>query len=450
MTATPSRATAEMLQGIVDLLNATGHPYCMLHGYGGYPERIDSDVDCAVAAELLPHQLPRLIDRDRASGGPVLVQWLQHEATAHYFVLAAEVADEAARFLAVDFSSDYRARGRSFYSGPDLLARRQRWRDFWVPPPAVEFGYCLVKRIGKGTFGDDHARRLSELYQLDPSGCRREIERFWPAGDRETLLAAAAGDDWTSIMRTLPTLRRHLLAPTAAEGMRNRAAYWLHEIPRRARRWSRPTGLFVVLLGPDGAGKSTISAAVRERLAPVFRRVGAGHFGPDLLGRAAARGAIGTSAPHAQRPRAPLASLAKCLYWLLDFSVGYWARIRPALVRSTFLVYDRYLLDALVDPYRYRFGGPQRLIRAVWRLVPKPDLVILLDASVAALHARKQELTVSEIERQRSEYRALVASLPNGAIVNAEGSVEQVAANVERVILAHLERRTADRLGLRE
>jgi len=90
------------------------------------------------------------------------------------------------------------------------------------------------------------------------------------------------------------------------------------------------------------------------------------------------------------------------------------------------------------------------LIRAVWRLVPKPDLVIVLDASVAALHARKRELTVSEIERQRSEYRALVASLPNGAIVNAEGSVEQVAANVERVILAHLERRTADRLGLRE
>jgi hypothetical protein len=28
--------------------------------------------------------------------------------------------------------------------------------------------------------------------------------------------------------------------------------------------------------------------------------------------------------------------------------------------------------------------------------------------------------------------------------------VEQVAAYVERVILAHLERRTADRLGLRE
>jgi thymidylate kinase len=249
-------------------------------------------------------------------------------------------------------------------------------------------------------------------------------------------------------MRALPPLRRRLLAPTSARGLRDRAEYWCLDTLRRARRWQRPTGLLVVLLGADGAGKSTVSEAVRQRLAPLFRQVVGGHFAPDLLGRAAARGASGSGSPHDQTARSRLGSVAKSLYWLFDFSVGYWARIRPALVRSTLVVYDRYLPDALVDPRRYRFRGPSWLLRAVCRLVPAPDLLVLLDASVATLRARKQEVAVGETQRQQGEYRALVAGWPNGRVVNADGPVDQVVATVDRVVLEHLAQRTAERLGI--
>jgi len=85
-------------------------------------------------------------------------------------------------------------------------------------------------------------------------------------------------------------------------------------------------------------------------------------------------------------------SLAKAIYWVLDYTVGYYLKVRPAITRSTLMIFDRYLVDALVDPRRYRFGGPQWALRLAWSLIPKPHLVILLDAPVEVVRARKQEV----------------------------------------------------------
>ncbi len=54
---------------------------------------------------------------------------------------------------------------------------------------------------------------------------------------------------------------------------------------------------------------------------------------------------------------------------------------------------DRHFLDILVDQRRYRYGGPLWLLRLIRRLIPKPDLVNLLDAPPKVLQARKQELS---------------------------------------------------------
>ena len=49
-------------------------------------------------------------------------------------------------------------------------------------------------------------------------------------------------------------------------------------------------------------------------------------------------------------------SLAKLVYWLMAYTVGYWLSVRPQLSRGRLVLFDRYLLDALADPRRYRYG----------------------------------------------------------------------------------------------
>ena len=132
---------------------------------------------------------------------------------------------------------------------------------------------------------------------------------------------------------------------------------------------------------------------------------------------------------------------------MLDYSLGYYARIRPALAKSTLVLFDRYFLDTLVDPRRYRYGGPRWVLRLIWSLIPKPDLVILLDAPVEMLHARKQEVSRAETERQRWAYRNLIETIPTGHVVDAAQPVDRVATAAAAVVLGCLAARTRRRLA---
>lgn len=448
MTAQPRQARSDMLMALIATLDRTRVPYCILHGYLGFPDDVPSDVDCLMPANFLPGKLARLLERSRDALDATLVQWLQHQATAHYFVLARYSAQSRPHFLAFDACSDYRVRGSRLYRAEQLLGDRRQHNGFPVPAAAREFGYYLVKKVAKGALTVAHGQRLSELYHQDAAGCEREIASFWtPASARHIGFAARSGV-WDTVAVRLPPLRRELIRPRTPAGLVRMVEYWARDLVRRIRRFLEPTGVHVVLLGPDGAGKSTVTAVVSEHLSPAFRRTTTRHLRPGLMRRGLAGPLTPPSAPHSRAPRSGFGSLAKAVFWLLDYTLGYYATVRPELVRSTLVLFDRYLLDVLIDPRRYRYGGPRWLVRALWRVVPKPDLVILLDAPAEVLQGRKLEVAPEETARQCEAYRALVGSLSNGHLVDAARPVEQVAAQVDAIVLDFLNRRTARRLGI--
>jgi hypothetical protein len=101
-------------------------------------------------------------------------------------------------------------------------------------------------------------------------------------------------------------------------------------------------------------------------------------------------------------------------------------------------MYDRHFVDILVDAKRYRYGGPGWTLRLLWQLIPKPDLVVLLDAPPEVLQARKQEVPLDVTARQRQAYLSLVRTLPNGRIVDANQAQARVADRVAEVVLDEL------------
>lgn len=438
----------KLLQLVVGLVDAIPIPYCILHGYEGYPARVVSDVDCIMPAEFLPRPLATLLRANRERLGARVVQWIQHESTAHYFVLATDGAGPRWAFLAVDVSSDYRRDGRVFYSGEEILASRRLVRGFWVPSPALEFGCNLVKKVAKRRLRDDHGLRLTQLYHQDPTGCDQEIGRFWRGPSARLIASAAASGEWSAVQELLTSLRRELVWPATVRQWRSSGRYWIGDVRRRFRRWRAPTGAHVVLLGPDGSGKSTTLAALATALAPAFRRVSSHHLAPALVRGEGANRPV--RLPHSRPPRSSVGSLAKAAYWVLDYTLGYHAKTRPALARSTLVLFDRYLVDALVDPRRYRYGGPRWVLRLAWSLVPKPDLVILLDAPAAVLRTRKQEVSLAETERQRHAYRQLAETLPNTHVVDAAQPLDRVVTAAGTVVLDFLTSRTAHRLEDRD
>jgi thymidylate kinase len=202
--------------------------------------------------------------------------------------------------------------------------------------------------------------------------------------------------------------------------------------------------LHVVLLGPDGVGKSTVIDAMTELFTPIF----AGGVAMDTPQGILRRPQAPTDRPHDKEPWGLFGSLAKAVYWFLYYTPGYYRIVYPALRQDRLHLSHRYLVDALVDAKRYRYSGPRWVLALLWRLAVKPDLVILLDASPETIQARKSEVTLEETARQCRAYRAVVARLPQGRIVDAGQPLAAVVADVRDAVLAHMASRTARRLKL--
>jgi thymidylate kinase len=79
-------------------------------------------------------------------------------------------------------------------------------------------------------------------------------------------------------------------------------------------------------------------------------------------------------------------------------------RIRPVLRCGGLVVFDRYYYDLLVDFRRFRYKGPRWPVALLARCVPRPDLLLILNAPAEVLQTRKQEVSREESERQMNCY----------------------------------------------
>jgi len=120
--------------------------------------------------------------------------------------------------------------------------------------------------------------------------------------------------------------------------------------------------------------------------------------------------------------------------------------IRPLLVRSNFVLFDRYFHDVLVDPRRYRYGGPKWFARILSRLVPEPELVIVLDAEGNLIMSRKDELPLAEIERQREVYSQLRFRRAEEVVIKADGGVEATLRSVIGAVTEFMSHRLSRRM----
>ncbi len=226
--------------------------------------------------------------------------------------------------------------------------------------------------------------------------------------------------------------------------------------------------LSVALVGPDGAGKSTISARLARaalpapvktiymgvnleastlllpttRLLLAAKRARGGR--PDLVASSLRDVGESSSAPAGRG--AALRSTARMGVWMTE----EWLRQLVALghgLRGRIVVFDRHFL---LDYYHAdvasgaagpttgprRRGAAQRLHGwMLQRVYPRPDLVILLDAPAEVLHARKPEATVAWLEQRRKQYLELAPLVPEFVVVDVDrpldAAVSEVVAAIE-------------------
>lgn len=425
------RSPAAFLLELFHALEELKIRYCVLHGYQQLPDRLDSDLDLAIHQEDA-QRLDALVG-GMAGAGYAVLQCFRYAVGARYLVFAWDDGCGETAKAAVDFIWEHRRRGLLLARGDELVEARRRQGEFWIPSVRVEFSYLLAKKVFKGAVAPLQAECLRALANSTGQADLSEIKRWFGGPWSARLIdACRAGAIEPFISSENRALRRAALLTHPFRAL----ASGLMEAARIARRWWKPTGLFVAVLGPDGSGKSTLLENLPSQLGVLFRRNRVIHLRPNVLMRW--RKPVPSAKPHAQELRGWFASLAVLCATSMEWAAGYWFVVRPALARSGLVLFDRYIYDLLMDPRRYRYGGPWWALKAACAVAPRPDLILVLDAPEATVMSRKQEVDPAELSRQRAAYAEFAARHKKAFLIDAGQAVEQVSRSAEAVVMKAL------------
>ena len=395
----------------------------------------DNDLDLVVAPGSM-----RFVRDVLSRFGPIVQMHDYEVPSSRLFVVRLP---DGPRYRRVDVACDPHGIGLYGLTPAIALAGSARGEDgVRRPDAATLLAYLTAKRARKGAT----PATLDELAEVAcrASGEGRVLLRHLYGNAGDAVCDALARGHLQTLERALGSVADALDARRRSPSVR--AARACFEIVRALRRVVRPTGLAVCLAGPDGVGKSTVTQGLlalsggpfhtRIRLGQrrgFFRKPG------ELLRRPQAD----ANRPHHRRPSNLAGSTARLLYMWLDAVVGWLPKVELPRRRATLVVLERPFDDFAIDPRRYRLSTPAAFARILARLLPRPDVVLVLTAPAAEVHRRKPELAVEELERQLEAWRA-TAQRRGYPLLDASGSPAETFAAALGHVDAALAQRNVD------
>jgi thymidylate kinase len=396
-TATTAPPVHPLIRDAFKALDAAGGRWALLRGAR---ELSHPSGDLDILADAKSHER---IDAALGSAGFMRVPRGGHGT--HTFYLGYDADDDA--WLELDIVTGVEFGRHQEYRmdlAPLLLSRRQRVGEVSLLEPSDGFWHVVLHDLlGRGEIP---VRRRSELERMatvstlaSPVAQRIEdLRRGLPA----ELLGAVLARRWETVHRLGSVLRLRWRMRDPRIG-----ALTLLRLVQRRLPCSSARGLSLAILGPDGAGKTTLADGVRARIPLPSKYVYLGIWRPSRF-------------DHVLR-RVLGARLAVRIATLLSKAVliAYHRR------RGRLVVLDRYTCDADLPVSELDLKGrvSAMLLR---RTCPEPDLILLLDAPVELMYARKGELGLTELQLRRDGYLSMLDKFRDMVIVDAALPLDEV------------------------
>jgi thymidylate kinase len=403
-------------------LDGAGVAWCLLRGEAQLADP-PGDVDLLVG----PADLPRLDAVLAAAGFVPVPAWGKG---AHRGFVGRDTASD--RFFELDVESSVEFGPSAHFAvnwlapklrtdaAAALLAGRRRVGPLAVPGVDDGFWALLLHCIvDKRAVADRHAARLAELLpQARPDGVLgRIVTAHCPAGwDAARVLTTARAADWPALValgaRLPGRARVSQRAAALGRGLRRLAA----DVGRTRR------GLSVAVLGPDGAGKSTLTQGIAASFGLPARVVYMGLW----------QGEDGAARP---LPLAALSAARRPFRSWRRAALTRWHQARGRLV-----VLDRHPYDALLPPAPPHVALKRLFFWVLARTAPAPSVVLILDVPAEVAAFRRPDEDPAALATLRSEYLALSRRLPGAVVLDADRPPEALrAAAVDRIWQAVLD-----------
>mgnify|MGYP000022795265 CR=1 FL=1 len=419
--------------------------YCVLRNYEGLPNNLNSsDIDILIDKKYLSKNRDIIIDI--AKQYDLIIYNDFNDERIFQFFLYKKLSNNEVFFIKIDFFIQSELYGCCYIDNEEFLSKRKTYKDFFVVDDVnalidkAVYLYLLGAPIPQRYL--DKSEVVIESYSEELLGRLHHI-----LGKKHGTKLFSLLKNKDNITRPISTFERILiLTKCFLKNPIEHCYHWPIFIFYAIKYRLFPQGELISFSGPDGCGKTTVLSIVAEFMDQAFRFTDKNlfHHRPSFLPRIAnvakKVGAISQvdenySEPHRAKPSGILGSTLRLMYYLLDYQLGYFFKIRQFLRRREPVIFDRYFYDVIADCERTNISLPQRLLTWCLLLIPKPTTSFFIDVSPDIVFQRKQELTIESIERVVKRYKKIVSLQEEFIAIGNETLPEETAVTIMDILI---------------
>ncbi len=298
------------------------------------------------------------------------------------------------------------------YLDETMLQRRVKKSFFYIPSDSDTFVMLLThSMLGKRFFKEKYQQLMKLILEesLDRRWTERELTRIFSKTSARKLLIAVKNNQFEHIPVYRLVLLFMLKKPLRLLIFAKLFFRWL--------KWKKlftPAPL-ISIIGPDGAGKSTMVSSLKEMLIKSGRNVSiiyAGRGRGQILPIRKLGNRYKSSEKKRDRHKTPNIFKRKMLYTLAapiftaDLFLRYVIKMFPKRMGKNIVITDRYCTDILLMKYvNYSFK------KMLFSLFPRPTMTIFLSNTPEMLHQRRPEETIEELKRQLDLFKKIPADI---------------------------------------
>ena len=402
--------------------------FCILRNYQSLPQKVEgSDIDILISRSDRKRAEYLLNKTAKSLGWSIIKPYRSLFGLVHFVLFKL---NENTEHLYLDIFYELSWFGGKYLDSSIVLGQRRKCRNFYIPAPEHESYINFMNAVLLG--GELRERYIPGVKEASKKSSWANYLKSTFGNEVPSELNDSLYQDLRNDLRPLrKTFRSAYLKNRFKSEPTRQLSDLLKLIFNYVSRIFANPGFFLVILGPDGVGKSTIIKGIKKhhKKTKIFSGIYHGHLRPRLLpdlsyffkkSRSEFDIACSSLEKCDLKQEVPgiASSFIRFCYYFVDLSFGYLFTVYPRLLQGKLVIFDRYYYDYFVDSYQRKIGLPWNILKIVSKVIPKPDLVVLLTAAPQTIIERKQEMHhIEEIERQLTKYKELADIIPQFTII---------------------------------
>lgn len=425
--------------------------YCVLGGYEKLPYEVVSDLDIWVKPgdQAKLYDIIRNISRELGWKiiKPNVSPRLSSTGEGKYYLLKRE---PPLLIIHIDCWTYLHWRG-IVYVDQEVFPNHIHYHEkgFSVLTGPLDVGFSLLKDLlDKLKIADKRKDKTIQYLRHDCTGLQQALKVPFGVKMTETFIELARSGKWEELEKLGHTLRFLLICRAVILSPVVQLKRWFIYACGIIKLFSIQYGNFIVFIGPDGCGKTTVAKRLLESslinklfekkfyfhtrfpFLPSFKQI-AYHL--QLIDQDAV---ISEGKPRRIDPRSPLNCIVHSIYYGLNNFLGrFWIR-KQKTRGGSLILFDRYFFEYLIQ---WEFSRcPRSLVRGILRFIPRPDIIIFLENDPNVIYERKRDLSLAEIARQMDMCREVIKSYPEAFVVSTKSTPEAALQQISQIILDRL------------